>query len=55
MTVSARIGPTQGITERVDWHGVDVFRFDAAGQITGKYTYASYDRPKLSRDLGVRL
>ena len=40
---------------RAGWHGVDVFHFDAAGQITAKYTYANYDRPKLSRDLGVRL
>jgi uncharacterized protein (TIGR02246 family) len=40
---------------RVGWHGVDVFHFDAAGKITGKYTYANYGRPKLSRDLGVPL
>jgi uncharacterized protein (TIGR02246 family) len=40
---------------RVGWHGVDVFHFDAAGKITGKYTYASYDRPKLERALGVPL
>jgi uncharacterized protein (TIGR02246 family) len=37
---------------RVGWRGVDVFHFDAAGKITGKYTYANYDRPKLSRELG---
>jgi hypothetical protein len=29
--------------------------FDAAGKITGKYTYAGYDRPRLSRALGVPL
>lgn len=40
---------------RVGWHGLDVFHFDAAGKIIGKYTYANYDRPKLSRDLGVPL
>lgn len=40
---------------RVGWHGVDVFHFNAAGKITGKYTYASYDRPRLSRTLGVPL
>jgi hypothetical protein len=40
---------------RVGWHGVDVFHFNAAGQITGKYTYASYDRPRLERALGVAL
>lgn len=28
---------------RVGWHGVDVFHFDAAGKLTGKYTYANYD------------
>jgi uncharacterized protein (TIGR02246 family) len=40
---------------RVGWHGVDVFHFDTSGKITGKYTYASYDRPLLSRELGVAL
>jgi len=40
---------------RVGWHGVDVFHFDPAGKITGKYTYANYDRPKLRRELGVAL
>ena len=25
---------------RVGWHGVDVFHFDVAGKITGKFTYA---------------
>lgn len=37
---------------RVGWKGVDIFHFDAAGKITGKYTYANYDRPQLRRDLG---
>jgi hypothetical protein len=40
---------------RVGWHGVDVFHFDPAGKITGKSPYANYDRPRLSRDLGVPL
>ena len=40
---------------RVGWHGVDVFHFDAAGKITGKYTYAGYTRPRLERALGVAL
>ena len=40
---------------RVGWHGLDVFHFDTAGKITGKYTYANYDRPKLERALGVAL
>lgn len=38
--------------KRVGWRGVDVFHFDEAGKITGKYTYANYDRPQLRRDLG---
>jgi uncharacterized protein (TIGR02246 family) len=40
---------------RVGWQGVDVFHFDAAGKITGKYTYANYTRPRLDRALGVAL
>jgi uncharacterized protein (TIGR02246 family) len=40
---------------RVGWQGVDVFHFDAAGKITGKYTYAGYTRPRLERSLGVPL
>ena len=40
---------------RVGWHGVDVFHFDAAGKITGKFTYANYGRPRLERGLGVPL
>jgi uncharacterized protein (TIGR02246 family) len=40
---------------RVGWHGVDIFHFDTAGKITGKYTYANYHRPRLQRDLGVAL
>jgi len=40
---------------RVGWHGVDIFHFNAAGKITGKYTYAAYTRPRLERALGVPL
>ena len=40
---------------RVGWHGVDVFHFDAAGKITGKYTYANYTRPRLDAAFGVPL
>jgi uncharacterized protein (TIGR02246 family) len=40
---------------RVGWHGVDIFHFDPAGKITGKYTYAGYTRPRLERALGVPL
>jgi len=35
---------------RVRWLGLDVFHFDAAGKITGKFTYANYDRPQLRAD-----
>ena len=35
---------------RVAWRGVDVFHFDAAGKLTGKFTYANYGRPRLYRD-----
>lgn len=40
---------------RVGWHGIDVFHFDAAGKISGKFTYANYGRPRLERGLGVAL
>ncbi len=30
---------------RVQWHGLDVFHFDDAGRITGKYTYATFRLP----------
>jgi uncharacterized protein (TIGR02246 family) len=40
---------------RVGWHGIDVFHFNDTGKITGKYTYANYERPKLERALGVPL
>ena len=37
---------------RLGWRGVDVFHFDAGGKISGKFTYANYDRPQLRSDLG---
>lgn len=36
---------------RFGWWGNDVFHFDAEGRITAKYTYASYKRPLVRRDL----
>ena len=30
---------------RIQWHGLDVFHFDSAGQITGKFTYATFRLP----------
>ena len=30
---------------RVQWHGLGVFHFDAAGRITGKLTYATFRLP----------
>lgn len=37
------------------WQGVDIFHFDAAGMIVGKFTYANYGRPRLCAELGVDL
>ena len=34
---------------RVQWHGLDVFHFNAAGQITGKFTYATFRLPLWER------
>jgi hypothetical protein len=34
---------------RVQWHGLDVFHFDAAGRITGKFTYATFRLPLWER------
>src|SRR6185503_3348119 len=45
--LKARFGP------RVGWYGIDVFHFDADGKITGKFSYANYDRPQMRRDLGT--
>ena len=52
----ARMNPLLRLTVRlrhgraVAWRGVDVFHFDAAGRIAGKYTYANYRRPRLFAD-----
>jgi ketosteroid isomerase-like protein len=40
---------------RAGWHGMDVFHFDRAGGITGKFSYTSAKRPLLERELGVAL
>ena len=37
---------------RAGWYGTDVFHFDEAGKIVGKFTYANYARPQMRRDLG---
>ncbi|WP_250006456.1 nuclear transport factor 2 family protein [Actinoplanes sp. M2I2] len=34
---------------RLQWHGLDVFHFDTAGRITGKYTYATFRLPLMER------
>jgi ketosteroid isomerase-like protein len=34
---------------RVQWHGLDVFHFDSAGKITGKFTYATFRLPLWER------
>lgn len=43
------------VGERFGWEGLDVFHFDDAGRIVGKFTYANYSRPRLRRELGVAL
>ncbi len=41
------------VGNRFGWEGVDLFRFDASGKITGKFTYGWYQsRPHLKRSLG---
>lgn len=37
------------------WEGLDVFHFDEAGKVTGKFTYANYSRPRIRAELGVAL
>jgi hypothetical protein len=39
---------------RAGWYGMDVFHFDDAGKIVGKFSYANYHLPRLRRDLGKR-
>ena len=36
---------------RFGWEGIDVFHFDVAGKIRGKFTYANYPVPLLRRAL----
>ena len=43
------------VGNRFGWEGLDVFHFDVAGKIVGKFTYANYARPQLRKDLGVAL
>jgi uncharacterized protein (TIGR02246 family) len=43
------------VGQRFGWEGLDVFHFDLAGKIVGKFTYANYARPRLQRELGVVL
>ncbi len=43
------------VGERFGWEGVDVLHFDAAGKISGKFTYAGYKQPRLVKELGVAL
>jgi ketosteroid isomerase-like protein len=43
------------VGERFGWEGVDVFHFDEAGKITGKFSYAGYRQPRLEKALGVPL
>jgi hypothetical protein len=38
---------------RFGWYGTDIFHFDGAGKITGKFSYANYGaRPQIDRALG---
>jgi hypothetical protein len=50
-----RIGMGLLVGNRFGWEGLDVFHFNDAGKIVGKFTYANYTRPQLRRDLGVPL
>jgi ketosteroid isomerase-like protein len=43
------------VGDRFGWEGLDVFHFNEAGQIVGKFTYANYSRPRLRKDLGLPL
>jgi uncharacterized protein (TIGR02246 family) len=42
-------------SERGGWQGLDVFHFDAAGYIVGKFSYSEASRPLLDRKYGVPL
>ncbi len=41
--------------DRLGWEGLDVFHFDAAGKIKGKFTYANTRLPRILKELGVSL
>lgn len=43
------------VGDRFGWEGLDVFHFNEAGLIVGKFTYANASRPQLRKDLGVPL
>lgn len=43
------------VGRRFGWEGVDIFHFNSAGLIVGKFTYANYGRPLLRKDLGIAL
>lgn len=43
------------VGNRFGWEGLDVFHFDPAGKIKGKFTYANYTRPRIVKELGVSL
>lgn len=43
------------VGSRFGWEGLDVFHFNDAGKIVGKFTYANYTRPQLRKELGVPL
>lgn len=43
------------VGSRFGWEGLDVFHFNEAGKIVGKFTYANYTRPRLRKELGIAL
>ena len=49
LVIGTVVGP------RFGWEGLDVFHFNEAGKIVGKFTYANYRQPRLRRELGVTL
>lgn len=40
---------------RFGWEGIDVFHFNNASKIVGKFTYANYLRPRVRPELGTVL
>ena len=51
-SLARRIAYTALYGRRAGWYGMDVFHFDGAGKIVGKFSYANYHLPRLRRDLG---